>query len=145
MQIRVEQSKGKKDRYTLLSQKNLKMLREYIKVYKPHHYLFEGPGSTKERPIPYTARSVQVTVKESAKKAGITKKISVHTLRHSFATHLLEHGTDLRYIQSLLGHESSKTTVPIAIGIYPYHHQRIRSNNKSTGCLGSITKLSNLK
>lgn len=110
MQIRVEQSKGKKDRYTLLSQKNLKLLREYIRVFKPYYYLFEGQRSTKENPIPYTARSIQVILKDSAKKAGITKNISVHTLRHSFATHLLEHGTDLRYIQSLLGHESSKTT-----------------------------------
>lgn len=110
MQVRVEQSKGKKDRYTLLSPKTLKLLREYIKAYTPHYYLFEGPGSTRENPIAYTARSVQVILKESAKKAGISKKISVHTLRHSFATHLLENGTDLRYIQSLLGHESSKTT-----------------------------------
>lgn len=116
MQIRVEQSKGKKDRYTLLSAKTLILLREYIKTHKPYFYLFEGQGSTKELPIPYTARSVQVILKDSAKKAGITKKISVHTLRHSFATHLLEHGTDLRYIQNLLGHESSKTTVPVAIG-----------------------------
>ena len=81
-----------------------------IKTHKHYFYLFEGQGSTKEHPIPYTARSVQVILKDSAKKAGITKKISVHTLRHSFATHLLEHGTDLRYIQNLLGHESSKTT-----------------------------------
>jgi integrase/recombinase XerD len=110
MQIRVEQSKGKKDRYTLLSSKTLKLLREYIKEYRPTTYLFEGQGSTKEKPLPYAARSIQVILKESAKKAGITKKISVHTLRHSFATHLLEHGTDLRYIQNLLGHESSKTT-----------------------------------
>jgi site-specific recombinase XerD len=110
MQIRVEQSKGKKDRYTLLSQKNLKLLREYIRVFRPYYYLFEGQRSTKENPIPYTARSIQVILKDSAKMAGITKKISVHTLRHSFATHLLEHGTDLRYIQNLLGHESSKTT-----------------------------------
>lgn len=125
MQIRVVQSKGKKDRYTLLSQKNLRILREYIRVFKPKSYLFEGQGSTLEKPLPYAARSIQAFLKESAKKAGITKKISVHTLRHSFATHLLEHGTDLRYIQSLLGHESSKTTVPIAIGIYPCDHQRI--------------------
>ncbi|TDQ14610.1 site-specific recombinase XerD [Algoriphagus boseongensis] len=110
MQIRVEQSKGKKDRYTLLSPKTLKILREYIKVYKPIYYLFEGQGSTKDNPIPYASRSIQATLKVSAKKAGVSKKISVHTLRHSFATHLLEHGTDLRYIQSLLGHESSKTT-----------------------------------
>lgn len=110
MQIRVEQSKGKKDRYTLLSPITLKLLRKYIKEYRPTYYLFEGQGSTKESPVSYTARSIQAILKESAKKAKISKNISVHTLRHSFATHLLEHGTDLRYIQNLLGHESSKTT-----------------------------------
>jgi integrase/recombinase XerD len=117
MQIRVVQSKGKKDRYTLLSHKNLKLLREYMRAYKPHEYLFEGQTSTRQLPIPYTSRSIQAFLKESVKKAGISKNVTAHTLRHSFATHLLEHGTDLRYIQSLLGHESSKTTVPIAIGI----------------------------
>ncbi len=110
MQIRVLQSKGKKDRYTLLSQKNLKLLREYIRIYRPHEYLFEGQRSTPQKPLPYTSRSIQSFLKDSVKKAGISKNVTVHTLRHSFATHLLEHGTDLRYIQSLLGHESSKTT-----------------------------------
>ena len=74
MQIRVEQSKGKKDRYTLLSHKTLNLLREYIKIYKPTYYLFEGQGSTRENPIPYASRSIQSTLKESARKAGITKK-----------------------------------------------------------------------
>lgn len=110
MQIRVVQSKGKKDRYTLLSHKNLKLLREYMRAYKPHEYLFEGQASTRQLPIPYTSRSIQAFLKESVRKAGITKNVTAHTLRHSFATHLLDHGTDLRYIQSLLGHESSKTT-----------------------------------
>lgn len=110
MQIRVVQAKGKKDRYTLLSHKTLKLLREYIRAYKPHEYLFEGRASTAQKPIPYAARSIQSFLKESVKKAGIAKNVTVHTLRHSFATHLLEHGTDLRYIQNLLGHESSKTT-----------------------------------
>ncbi len=104
-QIRVEQSKGKKDRYTLLSHKALVLLRDYFKVYKPKEYLFEGQEGGK-----YTSRSVQAFFRESCQKAGIKKKVTVHTLRHSFATHLLENGTDLRYIQSLLGHESSKTT-----------------------------------
>lgn len=104
MQIRVVQSKGKKDRYTLLSHKTLKLLREYIRVYAPHAYLFVGQASTRLLPKPYTSRSIQSFLKESVKKAGITKNVTVHTLRHSFATHLLEHGTDLRYIQSLLGH-----------------------------------------
>ncbi|SFB33300.1 tyrosine-type recombinase/integrase [Algoriphagus aquimarinus] len=110
MQIRVLQSKGKKDRYTVLSQKTLLMLREYIRIYRPHHYLFEGQGSTSQTPLPYSSRSIQSFLKASVTKAGISKNVTAHTLRHSFATHLLEHGTDLRYIQNLLGHESSKTT-----------------------------------
>ncbi len=110
MQIRVEQSKGKKDRYTLLSQKALTILRDYIKKYRPVFWLFEVQGSTAVKPIPYSARSIQNILKEAAAEAKVKKTISVHTLRHSFATHLLENGTDLRYIQSLLGHDSPKTT-----------------------------------
>ncbi len=105
MQIRVSQAKGKKDRYTLLSPKTLDLLRRYVTQYKPQEYLFEGPSNQ-----PYSDRSIQSILKEAVKKAGIEKRITVHTLRHSFATHLLEAGTDLRYIQSLLGHESSRTT-----------------------------------
>lgn len=111
MQIRVQQSKGKKDRYTLLSTKLLTHLRQYYPKYKPREWLFEGQGSNESNlPIPYTARSIQVFFKEAVQKAGIKKQVTVHSLRHSFATHLLENGTDLRYIQNLLGHESSKTT-----------------------------------
>jgi integrase/recombinase XerD len=105
MQIRVEQAKGKKDRYTLLSPKTLDILRLYFLEYKPKIWLFEGPSGQ-----PYSDRSVQSILKDAVKKAGILKRVTVHTLRHSFATHLLESGTDLRYIQSLLGHESSRTT-----------------------------------
>jgi integrase/recombinase XerD len=105
MQIRVEQSKGKKDRYTLLSSKLLTILNDYIKIYKPKNYLFEGAKKGK-----YSVSSIQNIMKTSVERAGIKKEVSVHTLRHSFATHLLENGTDLRYIQSLLGHENSKTT-----------------------------------
>ncbi len=105
MQIRVAQAKGKKDRYTLLSPKTLDILRRYVKEYKPKHWLFEGQdGST------YSDRSIQNILKVAVKKTGIEKHVTVHTLRHSFATHLLENGTDLRYIQHLLGHESTKTT-----------------------------------
>jgi len=105
MQIRVEQSKGKKDRYTLLSVKALEILRQYFKVYKPKIWLFEG--QTGEQ---YAGRSVQNILKMAVSRTNIKKHITVHTLRHSFATHLLENGTDLRYIQNLLGHDSSRTT-----------------------------------
>ena len=105
MQIRVEQSKGKKDRYTVLSEKTLAILRQYFKEYKPKAYLFEGQNGEY-----YSSRSIQNIFKAAVKKAKIQKKVTVHSLRHSFATHLLENGTNLRYIQSLLGHASSKTT-----------------------------------
>jgi site-specific recombinase XerD len=105
MQVRVEQAKGKKDRYSLLSVRLLEVLREYFREYKPKEWLFEGANGGQ-----YSASSIQAIMKDSIRKAGIKKKVSVHTLRHCFATHLLENGTDLRYIQSLLGHSSSKTT-----------------------------------
>ena len=106
MQIRIEQGKGKVDRYTLLSEKTLLILREYFKEYRPSVWLFEGLAKGEQ----YSTRSIQNIFQASIKKTNINKKVSVHTLRHSFATHLLENGTDLRYIQNLLGHASSKTT-----------------------------------
>ncbi len=106
MLIHVKNAKGKKDRYTLLSTKILALLKEYYAIYKPKTYIFEGQFGEQ-----YSSRSAQSVLHQSAKKAGITKKISLHTLRHSFATHLLENGTDLRYIQDLLGHSSPKTTM----------------------------------
>lgn len=105
MQIRVQQSKGKKDRYTILSAKTLLILRNYVKAYRPREFLFQGTEGGA-----YSVRSIQAFFTDACKRAAIAKKVSVHTLRHSFATHLLEKGTDLRYIQLLLGHESSKTT-----------------------------------
>jgi integrase/recombinase XerD len=105
MQIRVEQAKGKKDRYTLLSTKALIVLRQYFTSYKPKVYLFEGQFGEQ-----YSARSIQAIFQDAVNKAGILKRVTVHSLRHSFATHLLENGTNLRYIQSLLGHSNSKTT-----------------------------------
>jgi integrase/recombinase XerD len=106
MLIHIKNAKGKKDRYTLLSTKILVLLREYFLLYQPKEYLFEGKDGG-----PYSSRSAQSVLRLSAQKAGITKRISLHTLRHSFATHLLESGTDLRYIQELLGHNSPKTTM----------------------------------
>ncbi|MEO8236395.1 MAG: site-specific integrase [Flavobacterium sp.] len=106
MLIHVKNAKGKKDRYTLLSTKVLALLREYYTIYKPKTFIFEGQNSPQ-----YSSRSAQQVLQQSALKAGIEKHISLHTLRHSFATHLLENGTDLRYIQDLLGHSSPKTTM----------------------------------
>ncbi len=103
--VNVLGAKGKKDRITLLSGIANEYVQHYIEMMKPKEWLFESPDGGQ-----YSATSVNKIVKKSAKKAGIKKRISAHTLRHSFATHLLEHGTDLRYIQTLLGHENSKTT-----------------------------------
>lgn len=105
MLIRVEGSKGKKDRYTLLSQTALNDLRIYFKEWKPQKYLFEGQSGGK-----YSAESVVKIVKRAALKSGTKQSVTPHVLRHSFATHLLESGVDLRQIQVLLGHGSSKTT-----------------------------------
>lgn len=105
MLIKIKQSKGKRDRYVPLSEKILILLREYYKEYKPKEYLFEGQKGGK-----YSARSVQAIFRKAAYNAKINKDVSVHTLRHSFATHLLEAGTDIRIIQQILGHSSVKTT-----------------------------------
>jgi integrase/recombinase XerD len=105
MLVRVENAKGNKDRHTLLSKNALDDLRIYFKEYKPKDYLFEGQKGGK-----YSGESVLRIVKLATEKAGILKTVSPHTLRHSFATHLLESGVDLRQIQVLLGHTSSKTT-----------------------------------
>jgi integrase/recombinase XerD len=104
--VLIKNAKGKKDRIAPLSPKILQMLRDYYKIHKPKNYLFEGQitGS------PYDARSLQLVLKQALKKAGLEKPATLHWLRHSFATHLLESGTDLRYIQELLGHSSSRTT-----------------------------------
>lgn len=102
----IKQSKGKKDRITPLSPKILELLRSYYKEYAPKNYLFEG----QEKNTPYSARSLEEVLKKSIKLAKINKPVTLHWLRHSYATHLLESGTDLRYIQELLGHNSSKTT-----------------------------------
>ena len=106
MQLLVAQGKGKKDRYALLSPVTLNLLRDYWRQYRPFSWLF--PGRLPERPI--STRSIQKVFEKAKRKAGIKKPATVHTLRHSFATHLLEAGTDIYHIQKLLGHTSPKTT-----------------------------------
>jgi integrase/recombinase XerD len=106
MRIKVNCGKGNKDRYTILGQENLKLLRTYYKLFKPQSYLFAGINPD----IPLQARNIQKIFQEAKTKAGINKPATVHTLRHSFATHLLEAGTDLRTIQLLLGHDNINTT-----------------------------------
>ena len=104
--IIIKQAKGKKDRIAPLSNKTIIMLREYFELFKPKIYLFEGQKVGE----PYDARSLQQVLKQSLKKARNKKPVTLHWLRHSYATHLLENGTDLRYIQEILGHNSSRTT-----------------------------------
>ena len=106
MLLHIKQAKGKKDRMVPLSEKLVSMLRDYYKGYKPKVWLFEGQKSGNA----YSERSLELVFKHAIKQAGITKPATLHWLRHSYATHLLESGTDLRYIQELLGHKSSKTT-----------------------------------
>ena len=103
--IMIRKAKGNKDRVTLLSNKCLQLLRDYFRVYKPKDYLFEGAVGGK-----YSSTSLRKIFYRALVASGIQKKASLHTLRHSFATHLLERGTDLRDIQALLGHSRSKTT-----------------------------------
>lgn len=102
----IRQGKGKKDRIAPLSPKILEMLREYYVLCKPKTWLFEGQNIGEQ----YSEYSLQSVLKQALQKVGNTKPVTLHWLRHSYATHLLENGTDLRYIQELLGHSSSKTT-----------------------------------
>ncbi len=107
-QIFVRQAKGKKDRYVMLSPVLLEILREYARQERPHGWLFPA-GHRRDRHV--TSRTVQRIVSDAAERAGIRRRITPHMLRHSFATHLLEAGTDIRYIQKLLGHQKISTTV----------------------------------
>lgn len=108
MQVFIERSKGKKDRYVNLSALLLDVLRQYMRLHKPtpKNYLFEG----KQEGMHYSARSAQVIFKRAVRAAGINKDVTFHSLRHSFATHLLEKGVDIKYIKELLGHFDIKTT-----------------------------------
>ncbi|MEM9525956.1 MAG: tyrosine-type recombinase/integrase, partial [Bacteroidota bacterium] len=105
MQIFVHGGKGKKDRYTTLSKKILAELRTYFREYRPDYWLFEGQSGGQ-----YSPRSVQKVLRKAVQKSGVNPYATVHTLRHSYATHLLEQGTSLRHIQELLGHSQSATT-----------------------------------
>jgi len=106
MLLRVRLAKGNKDRYSVLNKSVLKDLRLYYKAYKPTHYLFENPVTRNK----FSTSSVLKIVVQAAEKAKIARRVTPHMLRHSFATHLLENGSDLRHIQLLLGHNSTKTT-----------------------------------
>jgi site-specific recombinase XerD len=107
-QIHIRQGKGRKDRYVMLSPVVLAVLREYARIERPYDWLFPA-GHRRDRHI--TPRAIQLEVSRAARRAGIEKRVTPHMLRHSFATHLLEAGTDLRYIQELLGHSKIGTTV----------------------------------
>jgi site-specific recombinase XerD len=106
MTVRITQGKGGKDRYSILSETALELLRGYWKKYHPTEWLFEGASSKGH----ISLSSIQQLFKKAKKRAGITKPASVHTLRHSFATHLIEAGTSLHHVQLLLGHRSPTTT-----------------------------------
>jgi integrase/recombinase XerD len=104
--LHVHSGKGKKDRYTVFAKSVVAVIDKYISEYHPREWLFEG-----QRPVrQYSVRSAQAVFVYTAKKAGIIKHVSIHSLRQAFATHLLEQGTDIRIIQQLLGHASVKTT-----------------------------------
>jgi site-specific recombinase XerD len=113
--------KGKKDRITLLADNIALLLRKYIHKYNPNYWLIESPNRKQ-----YSASSIRVILRRSAKKAGFQKRIYPHMLRQSFATHLLEKGTDLRYVQELLEHGNSKTTE-----FYTHVSQKSLANIKS--------------
>lgn len=106
MLLRVDYGKGSKDRYTLLSETALELLKVYMESYRPKYWLFEG-----QQPNTHISeRTIQHIFKQALAKSKINKDVGIHVMRHSFATHLLEGGTDIRYIQELLGHKSPKTT-----------------------------------
>ena len=106
MQVLIAQAKGKKDRYVNLPESVLPDLRNYYMTYLPKEYLFEGQYGGQ-----YSLRSAQLVFKEALNKAKVNKQVGIHSLRHSYATHLLEAGTDISYIQQLLGHNNIKTTL----------------------------------
>ncbi|MCX6175819.1 MAG: tyrosine-type recombinase/integrase [Bacteroidetes bacterium] len=121
MQVLIACSKGKKDRYVNFPQSLIQLYQDYLKMYQPSKHLFEGQFAEK-----YTTRSAQAVFKNAMTTAGISKTVGIHGLRHSYATHLLEAGTDMVFIQKLLGHSQIKTTE-----IYAKVSNRIISQVKS--------------
>jgi integrase/recombinase XerD len=119
--IFVRGGKGKKDRTTILAESMRDRLQRYYRLWNPNYWVLEGP-----RRRQYSATSILKVVKKAGQMAGIARNVTPHMLRHSFATHLLEQGVDLRYIQQLLGHGSSVTTE-----IYTYVSNRALANIKS--------------
>ena len=105
-QIKVEKGKGRKDRFVVLATSYLPLLQNYLTTFKPALYFIEGPTGKK-----YSESSIRKFLFKSVQKAGISKKVTPHTLRHSYATHLLENGVGLRHIQELLGHAKPETTM----------------------------------
>lgn len=121
MTVKIVNAKGKNDRYVMLSPKLLELLREYFIEYKPNKYLFAGQFGDS-----YSVRSIQQIFNKAVKLAGIKKRVTVHSLRHSFASHLLDNGTDIRFIQELLGHKHLSTT-QIYTHINPVSVKKIKS------------------
>ena len=105
-QIRIENSKGRKDRYTVLAESFIPLLKNYLNTYAPTHYFIEGQNGGR-----YSASSIRKFLGRSCRRAGIQKKVTPHTLRHSYATHLIENGVGLRHVQELLGHSKPETTM----------------------------------
>ncbi len=130
--IFIKGAKGKKDRKSVLSPVLLVLLRQYYKAYKPSYWLFEGQDGGQ-----YSATSIQAVFRRAVEKSNSNPWATVHTLRHSFATHLLQKGTNLRYVQALLGHESSKTTEI-------YTHVLSISNKNIQSPLDGIDEILNL-
>lgn len=122
MMVRVEQGKGRKDRYTILSRRSLELLRDYWREYRPTEWLFFGDDRAK----PLSDRSAQLAYHQACARAGLGKRNGIHTLRHAFATHLLEQGTDLMVIKRCLGHTSLSTTA-VYCHISAAHLQNVRS------------------
>ena len=120
--IHVQGGKGRKDRYTILSKLVAEAIRDYLLEFRPRYWLFEGERRGKT----YSVRSAEAVFEQAVKRAGIKKDVSIHSLRHSFATHLLESGVSLRCIQELLGHQSSKTTE-----IYTHVSERVLGSIRS--------------